>query len=93
MTKVEAINQIRWYFEEDDGMAAEGITKEAVNMAIKALEEPSRIEKEPSRIEKELHGKTPEEQLNFLRWLMYHYHLGFTDGQTALIDWLKGESR
>lgn len=37
MTKKEAIEQIKWYFEEDDGINAEDITKEAVNMAIEAL--------------------------------------------------------
>ena len=40
MTNCEAIAQIKWYFEEDDGIAAEGTTKEAANMAIKALEQP-----------------------------------------------------
>ena len=38
MTREEAIKQIKWYFEEDDGGAAEDITKEAVRMAVEALE-------------------------------------------------------
>lgn len=42
MTNCEAIAQIKWYFEEDDGIAAEGTTKEAANMAIKALDQPER---------------------------------------------------
>lgn len=37
MTMEEAIEQIKWYFEEDDGISAEDITKKAVYMAIKAL--------------------------------------------------------
>lgn len=42
MTNCEAIAQIIWYFEEDDGIAAEGITKEAAKIAIKALKQPER---------------------------------------------------
>ena len=38
MTREEAIEQIKWYFEEDDGISAEDITKEAVYMAIEALQ-------------------------------------------------------
>lgn len=38
MTVKEAIEQLRWYFEQDDGTAAEKITKEAAQMAINALE-------------------------------------------------------
>ena len=41
MTREEAIKQIKWYFEEDDGMSAEDITKEAVSMAVEALKEQS----------------------------------------------------
>lgn len=37
MTREEAIKQIKWYFEEDDGIGAEDITKEAIYMAIEAL--------------------------------------------------------
>lgn len=40
MTREEAIEQIKWYFEEDDGISAEDITKEAVDMAIEALSDP-----------------------------------------------------
>lgn len=38
MTKLEAIEQIKWYFEMDDGTAADNVTKRAINMAINALE-------------------------------------------------------
>lgn len=34
----EAIEQLKWYFENDDGGAAENKTKEAAYMAISALE-------------------------------------------------------
>lgn len=38
MTREEAIERIKWYFEEDDGISAEDITKEAIDMAIEALQ-------------------------------------------------------
>lgn len=38
MTIEKAIEQIKWYFEEDDGSGAEPITKEAVSLVIAALE-------------------------------------------------------
>ena len=42
MTEEEAIERIKWYFEEDDGVSAEDITKEAVYMLIiDALKQPS----------------------------------------------------
>lgn len=37
MTREEAIEQIKWYFEEDGGISAEDITKDAIDMAIEAL--------------------------------------------------------
>lgn len=48
-------------------------------------------EPEISRIEQELHGKTPEEQYEFLYWLMLKFALTYTDSRLAVIDWLKGE--
>lgn len=41
MTIGEAIEQIKWYFEEDDGIGAEPITKEAVSIVITTLEKLS----------------------------------------------------
>ena len=38
MTREEAIEQIKWYFEMDDGIAADNVTKRAINMAIEALQ-------------------------------------------------------
>lgn len=44
-----------------------------------------------SRIEQVLHQKTPEEQYDFLRWLLDRYGMSFTDTRIAVIEWLKGE--
>lgn len=46
---------------------------------------------EISRIEKELHGKTPEEQCEFLYWLLLKFGLAYTDSRLAVIEWLRGE--
>ena len=48
-------------------------------------------EPEISRIEQELHGKTPEEQYEFLDWLMFNFALAYTDSRLAVIEWLRGE--
>lgn len=45
-----------------------------------------------SRIEKEMHGKKPEEQYDFLKWLMTEYGRDYTDSEQARIAWLKGEA-
>ena len=52
MTRKEAIERIKWYFEEDDGISAEDITKEAIDMAIEALEN------KPTPCEKCIHVKS-----------------------------------
>lgn len=44
-----------------------------------------------SRIEQELHGKTPEEQYEFLYWLLLKFGLAYTDSRLAVIEWLRGE--
>lgn len=46
---------------------------------------------EISRIEQELHGKTPEEQYEFLYWLLLKFGLTYTDSRLAVIGWLRGE--
>ena len=46
---------------------------------------------EISRIEQELHGKTPEEQYEFLYWLLFKFGLRYTDSRLAVIEWLRGE--
>lgn len=37
MTTGEAIEQLKWYFKCDDGIASESVTKEAILRAIEAL--------------------------------------------------------
>ena len=44
-----------------------------------------------SRIEQELHGKTPEEQYEFLHWLLLKFGLAYTDSRFAVVEWLRGE--
>lgn len=44
-----------------------------------------------SRIETILHGKSAEEQYDFLWWLMQDYGMRFTDTRSAVIEWLRGE--
>lgn len=39
----EAIKQLKWYFEEDDGIGAEPSIKKAYEVAIEALKEEPRI--------------------------------------------------
>lgn len=55
-----------------------------------ALHSPS-AQPEITRIEQELHGKTPEEQYEFLYWLLLKYGLTYTDSRLAVIEWLRGE--
>lgn len=55
-----------------------------------ALHRPS-AQPEISRIEQELHGKTPEEQYEFLYWLLLKFGLAYTDSRLAVIEWLRGE--
>lgn len=45
MTRVreEAIKQLKWYFEKDDGTGADSSIKKAYEVAIKALKEEPRI--------------------------------------------------
>lgn len=52
MKREKAIEQIKWYFEEDNGINAEDITKEAIYMAIEALQN------EPTPCEKCIHVKS-----------------------------------
>lgn len=86
--------------------AAERWGEEATDCVIKAraesclaslVEMKLRIEKLPSaqpeisRIEQELHGKTPEEQYEFIYWLLLKFGLGYTDSRLAILEWLRGE--
>lgn len=53
------------------------------------IDEVPTIEPEISRIEQELHGKTPEEQYEFLYWLLLKFGLTYTDSRLAVIEWLR----
>lgn len=46
---------------------------------------------ETSRIENALHGKSAEEQYDFIWWLIQDYGMQFTDSRQAAIEWLRGE--
>lgn len=50
-------------------------------------------ELQTSRIEKELHGKTPEEQYEFIYWLLFKSFeaTAYSNSRLAIIDWLKGD--
>ena len=62
----------------------EGEMAKAVLMGVKALETQSRIERE-------LHGKTAEEQLDFLNWFIKDYSTMFTNTRLALLEWLRAD--
>ena len=42
----EAIEQLKWYFEEDDGTGSDSSTKKAYEVALEALKEEPRIKAE-----------------------------------------------
>lgn len=75
---IKALNN--WFFNSTDDRSPKQV--------IEAL--PS-AEPEISRIEQELHGKTPEEQYEFLYWLLLKFGLAYTDSRLAVIEWLRGE--
>ncbi len=56
------------------------------------IESLSSAQPETSKIENALHGKSAEEQYDFLRWLMQDYGMQFTDTRIAVIEWLRGEN-
>lgn len=45
-----------------------------------------------SRIEQELHGKTPEEQYEFIYWLLFKSFeaTAYSNSRLAIIEWLRG---
>ena len=55
------------------------------------IDELPSAQPEISRIEQELHGKTPEEQYEFLYWLLLKFGLAYTDSKLAVVEWLRGE--
>lgn len=57
----------------------------------KMLKDLPSAQPDTSRIENILHGKSAEEQYDFLWWLMQNYGMQFTDTRIAVIEWLRGE--
>lgn len=57
---------------------------------VKALNSLPPAQPEISRIEQKLRGKTPEEQYEFLYWLLFEFALTYTDSRLAVIEWLRG---
>lgn len=60
--------------------------------AYEALAQLPSAQPETSRIENALHGKSAEEQYDFIWWLLQNYAMTFTDSRQAAIEWLKGET-
>lgn len=58
---------------------------------IQEIDNAPTAQPELSRIEQELHGKSPEEQYEFLYWLLLKFGLTYTDSRLAVIEWLRGE--
>lgn len=58
---------------------------------ITALRTLPSAEPEISRIEQVLHGKTPEEQYEFIYWLLMKSALNYSNSRLAIIEWLRGE--
>lgn len=56
-----------------------------------AIEKLPSAQSEISRIEQELHGKTPEEQYEFLCWLLLKFGPAYTDSKLAVVEWLRGK--
>jgi len=63
----------------------------AICDACNSIKSLSSAQSEISRIEQELYGKTPEEQYEFLCWLLLKFGLAYTDSRLAVIEWLRGE--
>lgn len=93
----------------DDSISRQAATQTALNFIVEylggAFDEDFQLEliermndlpsaePEASRIEQELHGKTPEEQYDFIYWLLFKSFeaTAFSNSRLAIIDWLKGD--
>lgn len=62
----------------------------SLNWCINTIRDLPSAQSEISRIEQELHGKTPEEQYEFLYWLLLKFALTYTDSRLAVVEWLRG---
>ena len=92
----EAHEEIGYEKGYADGRAARDAEivrcKDCLAQKICRLESLPSVQSETSRIENALHGKSAEEQYDFLRWLMQDYGMRFTDTGAAVIEWLKERS-
>jgi len=85
---IEALNKL----DVSDGVGISSIACDLQEEAIHNIENLPSAQPETNRIENALHGKSAEEQYDFLRWLMQDYGMQFTDTRVAVIEWLRGEN-
>ena len=85
---IEALNKL----DVSDGVGISSIACDLQKEAIHSIENLPSAQPETNRIENALHGKSAEEQYDFLRWLMQDYGMQFTDTRVAVIEWLRGEN-
>lgn len=96
LVDIDDIRVMKFLSEEDDTSESNGEReyRNGWNDALTAVNDiqPS-AEPEMSRIERELHGKTPEEQYDFIYWLLFKSFeaTAYSNSRLAIIDWLKGE--
>lgn len=81
------------YMECGEYIGEETIEVRLINAekARDALQNLPSAQSKTSRIENALHGKSAEEQYDFIWWLLQNYAMNFTDSRQAAIEWLKGE--
>lgn len=94
ISRQAAIEDIREYKVEPNHCCDESEIKgynDGLDTAISALATLPSAQPETSRIENALHGKSPEEQYDFIWWLLQGYAMNFTDSRRATIEWLRGD--
>ena len=74
-----------------DGTRISSVILNGMDLCEKAVMNQPPAQPDTSRIENILHGKSAEEQYDFLWWLMQDYGIRFTDTRSAVIEWLRGE--
>ena len=97
MKREKAIEQIKWYFEEDNGISAEDITKEAIYMAIEALQfmEHFDLLKEYQSLQEVVHCKDCIHAEHCHETVAHtRIHDGFNEHWSEQIEWCsRGESK
>lgn len=86
---IDRINKQREHLQPDI-YPQDKIGDAAYRICAEFIERLPSAQPEISRIEQELHGKTPEEQYEFLYWLMFEFALTYTDSRLAVVEWLRG---